>query len=244
MQSGRRLRRVLVGIALVAALPMFGQLSVSAATTPAATHAASSSVVSPHTTPFHGLKNRVAAISGARTLQRTGSTGLARKGTAASRAAVRENQFRSRPTSGSSARTASLPIATPPTDALAQFAGISQGLDGQNIAPPDTDMAAGPTDLLETANSALYVLSRSGALLGAIGLDTFMNVTPGYYSSDPRVIYDAASQRYWLTITEVPNSFSCSSSPQPVLIAVSASSNPLPFTSWLVYALPFSFAGC
>ncbi|MHB8537117.1 MAG: IPT/TIG domain-containing protein [Candidatus Dormibacteria bacterium] len=115
----------------------------------------------------------------------------------------------------------------------------------QNVAPPDTDVAAGPSDVVATVNSTIDVYNRTGALLGSDDLTTFMSVFGDYYSSDPRVIYDAGSQRWWLTITEVPESFACTVPPlpAPVLIAVSTSSNPLPFTSWIVYEVPFSVAG-
>src|SRR6202049_1264990 len=68
-----------------------------------------------------------------------------------------------------------------------------------------------------------------------------MNGTAGYYITDPRVIYDSGSQRFCLTTSESPHS-GCPAA-APVLIAVSASLNPLPFTSWLVYAFPFAFSG-
>ena len=120
---------------------------------------------------------------------------------------------------------------------------MTQHGSDQALAPPDTDIAAGPTDIVETVNSTIDVFSRTGALLGSNDLNTFLSVFGGYYSSDPRVVYDAGSQRWWLTITEVPVSFACPGIAAPVLIAVSASSNPLPFTSWIVYELPFVTTG-
>ena len=54
------------------------------------------------------------------------------------------------------------------------------------------------------------------------------------------MIFDDTTDRFWVTITEVPKS-GCAAG--PVLIAVSGSANPLPFTSWLVYSLPISNGG-
>ena len=140
-------------------------------------------------------------------------------------------------------------VATVAPDELAGFAGAAQGTDidlygdDQGSAPPDPDIAAGPSDLLETVESTLSVFNRSGAILGSIDLNVFMNIPSGYTSSGPRVIYDAGSQRFWLTVGEVPISLSCSATAEPVLVAVSASSNPFPFTGWTIYTLPFATTG-
>jgi hypothetical protein len=140
---------------------------------------------------------------------------------------------------------------TPPDD-LTGFAGNGQGNaivnfgGDQEVTPPNEDVAAGPTDLVEVVNSTVYVYARTGGVLAANDLNTFMSVTPEYHSSDPRVIYDASAGRFWLTITEVPDSYSSPGNcpeAQPVLIAVSGSSNPLPLSSWTVYALPMETFG-
>jgi len=134
-------------------------------------------------------------------------------------------------------------------DNLAGFAGIGQASaihnfgGDQEITPPDEDIATGPTDLVEVVNSTVYVFSRSGAVLAAADLNSFMHVASGFSSSDPRVIYDPSAGRFWITITEVPNSFTGCPAARPVLIAVSPSSNPVPFTGWLVYALPMEHFG-
>ena len=154
------------------------------------------------------------------------------------------------PSRDSGRHAAAAPLITPAApDDLTGFAGTAQastvhsfGTD-QEVTPPNEDIAAGPVDLVEVVNSTVEVLNRSGAILsgGSADLNSFMHVRSGYHSSDPRVIYDSGSGRFWITITEVPNVFSAPGdcpAMAPVLIAVSASSNPLPFTGWLVYALP------
>jgi hypothetical protein len=127
------------------------------------------------------------------------------------------------------------------------------GRDQELPQLPDDDIAVGPSDIVEVANTSLFVFSRAGALLGSTDLNYFMDVASLYYAADPQVIYDPGSGRFYITVTELADSLSyeydCSQT-APVLIAVSGSSNPLPFTSWLVYALPtgtltpgFEFAG-
>jgi hypothetical protein len=141
------------------------------------------------------------------------------------------------------------PLVSTQTDVLAAFSGASQANDitqhggDQAVAPPDTDIAVGPADVVDTVNSTIEVRSRTGAILGSDDLNTFLSIFSGYYSTDPRIIYDAGSQRWWLTDTEAPNAFTCPMVGAPVLIAVSASSNPLPFTNWIVYELPFVTPG-
>lgn len=134
-------------------------------------------------------------------------------------------------------------------DDLADFAGPAQaqaiqsfGAD-QEVAPPDPDIALGPTDIVEVVNSAIFVLSRSGTILASTDLNAFMHVPSGYHSSKARVIYDGAVSngnqgRFWITVTEVPNSIAGCPHAEPVLIALSPSSSPLPFAGWLIYALP------
>jgi IPT/TIG domain len=150
---------------------------------------------------------------------------------------------------GATAHAAPL-IASPQTDTLAAFPGASQALDiaqhgagTQDLAPPDTDIAAGPTDIVATVNSTIDVFSRAGALLGTDDLNTFLSVVSGHESTDPRIEYDSFAQRWFLTDTQGPNPFNCTNFAAPVLIAVSTSSNPLPFSSWIVYELPLVTTG-
>jgi IPT/TIG domain len=147
---------------------------------------------------------------------------------------------------GSTAHSAP-PLVPTQNEQLFGYRGASQVLDvlfhgdDQLVAPPDPVIAVGPSDVVEAVNSSLYVYNRGGALIpgGTVDLNTFLSVDTSHYSSDPRIVYDAGSQRWWLTISEAPNPFNCGTPAAPVLIAVSGSSNPLPFSSWIVYGLPF-----
>ncbi|MFI5286795.1 MAG: IPT/TIG domain-containing protein [Candidatus Dormibacteria bacterium] len=129
----------------------------------------------------------------------------------------------------------------------AQETAISTFGNDQQVTPPNEDVAASPSDVVEVVNSTIYVFNRSGGTLGAADLNVFMGVNqiPGFHSSDPRAIYDASAGRFWVTVTEVPDSYSPGNCPPaaPVLIAVSASSNPLPFSGWIVYGLPMAQFG-
>ena len=106
------------------------------------------------------------------------------------------------------------------------FTGAGIGQSGGFI-PPDTQGAAGPTQLVETINNSFSVFSKTGALISQTSLDSFFNTalaaggggTVTNFSYDPRIIYDEQSQRFFVAGDDNPdlaNSF---------IIAVSNSSD-------------------
>lgn len=244
LKAAAWLNRGLLFVILVAAPAAFGPMAVAAA--PLAT--APPPVTSTHVSPFLALNGRERTSARKRSFHAAGSKALTFRGTSNAAGAHMGSQATRPGTlgSGSRATITSLTASTLPEN-LMSFAGTAQastihsfGLD-QEVTPPNEDLAVGVAYLVEVVNSTVEVFSRSGAVLGAADLNTFMRVAPGYHSSDPRVIYDVSSHRFWLTISEVPNS-GCPAA-APVLIAVSNSANPVPFTGWRVYALPIGTSG-
>ncbi len=67
----------------------------------------------------------------------------------------------------------------------------------QAVTPPDTQIAAGPDSLLEMVNSSGSVWTKSGSLVKIFDLNKFFPVPAGYTFSDPRVLYDAISSRWF-----------------------------------------------
>lgn len=67
----------------------------------------------------------------------------------------------------------------------------------QAVTPPDTQIAAGPNSLLEMVNSSGSVWTKSGSLVKIFDLNKFFPVPAGYTFSDPRVLYDAISGRWF-----------------------------------------------
>lgn len=254
MNAHQRLTPWIVCVVLVAAIPALGTTTVAAAHSVAAPAAHSPAptghaAASPRTQPFMPMNGSERAAARTRSLQRGGSAPVSLRGKVGVGNVATLGQTAAGRSAGSHSRTGGPLIAPSAPDNLTGFAGIGQasaihnfGTD-QEFIPADPDIAVGPTDIVEVVNSSLYVFSRSGAVLGAADLNSFMFVTPGFSSTDPRVIYDPSAGRFWITITEVPDSFSGCPASQPVLIAVSPSSNPLPFTGWLVYALPMAQIG-
>ena len=98
----------------------------------------------------------------------------------------------------------------------------------QDVAPPDPQLAAGPTYLLEMVNDVGSVWSKSGVLTKSFDLNTFFGVPSGQTFSDPRVIYDAPSGRWFATGLSFTSSYG-----SQIYVAVSATSDPT--GSWTTY---------
>jgi hypothetical protein len=84
------------------------------------------------------------------------------------------------------------------------FAGMNfleTGLGLFGFVPPDTVIAAGPSDLMEVANSAAAVYDKSGRFLALVSLYDFFGASLfSQIVSDPRVLYDAQSGRWFLSV--------------------------------------------
>jgi hypothetical protein len=125
--------------------------------------------------------------------------------------------------------------ATATENVLASFPGMSLdaqisgvGAD-QNVAPPDTQLAAGPTSLLEMVNDSGSVWSKTGTRTSAFDLNAFFHVPAGQTFSDPRVVFDAPTGRWFASGL----SFTASYGSQ-VYVAVSSTSDPS--DGWTIYS--------
>jgi hypothetical protein len=101
---------------------------------------------------------------------------------------------------------------------------------GQDLQPPDTQLAAGPANLVEVDNSVLSVWTKAGSMVVSYDLNVFFTLPAGYQASDPRILYDAESSRWFLSVL----AFTSTANSQ-IYIAVSATSDPT--ASWNVYLL-------
>jgi hypothetical protein len=70
---------------------------------------------------------------------------------------------------------------------------------GQAVAPPDTQVAVGPNHVVAPVNAVISVWSKTGIPLAAADLNVFYTVPSGYFVSDPKVAYDAATDRWFLS---------------------------------------------
>jgi hypothetical protein len=103
-----------------------------------------------------------------------------------------------------------LPVAEE-TEGVFGFQGISNVdqanvNEGFSVEPPDQALCAGNGVIFEGVNSAFSVYSESGQLLaGPAQANAFFNVDFSLNVSDPRCLYDSASNRWFVTMIEYDN---------------------------------------
>lgn len=127
------------------------------------------------------------------------------------------------------------------------FAGItgfeSHSLGGNpDVEPPDQGLGVSTTQVLEAVNDAVAVYDKStgSVLLGPTLLNSFFGLpapdpaqtggTYGPFLSDPRVVYDSGTQRWFVTAIEIPSdptitTFQSLLPQSTLLIAVSTTSD-------------------
>jgi hypothetical protein len=118
---------------------------------------------------------------------------------------------------------------------LIAFGATSFASDPTQTAPPDTQVAAGPRYIGEAVNDALTVWSRGGSLVRSSDLNTFFPVPAGYIFTDPRIVYDVISSRWFLSGLAFNSGFDSRE-----YLAVSDSTDPT--AGWSIYQIA-SYSG-
>ncbi len=120
------------------------------------------------------------------------------------------------------------PTPTPvPPPQNASFNGIGFVASGGYV-PPDTAVAAGPVYVFEAVNLEGEIFSKSGGAVKSFSLYNFFNVPTSDNLTDPRLLYDASSGR-WFAVTSTFGPRSA----YGWNLAVSASSDPT--GTWYIY---------
>lgn len=133
---------------------------------------------------------------------------------------------------GRTSATSPAPLAASST--MVAFDGPSES-DTQYI-PPDSQLAAGPSDVVVAINDLLAIYDKTGVQQGSL------QYLPSFFSSlgvtgqifDPRLVYDQADGRFILSAADVDMTNFTSGD---VLLAVSATSDPTGV--WYKYAINF-----
>jgi hypothetical protein len=99
----------------------------------------------------------------------------------------------------------------------------------QPVEPPDTQIAVGPTTVVEMVNSNISTWSKAGVRQSLADLNAFYAVPAGYSLVEPRLLYDLQSGRFFATATAADSAFN-----SIVYIAVSQGSDPTAWTVWTV----------
>ena len=85
-------------------------------------------------------------------------------------------------------------------------AGVNQGF---SVEPPDQALCVGNGFIFEGVNDAFAVYDEHGRLVaGPVQANAFFGVPFELNVSDPRCLYDPASDRWFVTMIEYPNDFS------------------------------------
>ena len=124
------------------------------------------------------------------------------------------------------------------------FAGFPNGVNGE-LEPPDQGLAVGNGFVVEAINDAIAVFDTSGAVFAAEALNPFFDQPPeatlldpktgkigppfGSVVSDPRVLYDASTGRFFISVVEidVDPATGALAKKSHFMFAVSVDSNPL-----------------
>ena len=94
------------------------------------------------------------------------------------------------------------------------------------VAPPDVQVAAGPSHIVEMVNLAISIWTTQGTFVRNESLMSFFGVSSSEFISDPKVQYDAASGRWFASVTDVTPG-------KDVILAVSPGSGPT--VAWTLY---------
>jgi hypothetical protein len=120
---------------------------------------------------------------------------------------------------------------------------VNQNFDGlvnPKVEPPDSDLAAGPSSIVQTVNRLIRVSDKMGNSLLSDSLTDFFN-TGTDFIFDPRVIYDDITNKFYVVMID----FNAPAMPQAtasnLVVAISNTSTPGNLTTdWTKLVIPDS----
>ncbi len=80
---------------------------------------------------------------------------------------------------------------------LTSFEGLGSADNPFGLTPPDPQIAVGPDHVVSFVNITGRVFDKNGSTVSTFLLADFFGVPPGYRDTDPKVIYDALSGRWF-----------------------------------------------
>jgi len=117
------------------------------------------------------------------------------------------------------------------TETSAGFSGLSEGQIGSYYDPPDVQVAVGPSYVMEMNNLEGKTFTKTGGSVSTFSLYSFFGISGGDEVSDPRIMYDAGSGRWFASVSDITQN--------TVKVAVSTSSTPSSFRIFV-----FKFSNC
>lgn len=109
------------------------------------------------------------------------------------------------------------------------FVGFEQNMTNMSY-PPDVQVAASPSYVMEAVNLEGGIWTKQGRPVAQFPLSNFFALSEDHLISDPRILFDQQSGRWFATIIDATNN--------TVSIAVSEAANPL--GGWHIYKIPYA----
>lgn len=125
---------------------------------------------------------------------------------------------------------------------VTSYPNVSPSFDGvfqTGLTPPDTTGAVGPDRYIETINTAYAIYSRTGSLLNSGTLDALTGITTGpfgYALSDPQMMWDAKTQRFYYSVLYFDSLFF---SDNGIAVGWSKTATPSSASDFCQYAISF-----
>jgi Bacterial TSP3 repeat len=130
----------------------------------------------------------------------------------------------------------------PPVPSGSGFEGVNNTdngvLSGFTVTPPDPQVAVGPDHVFEMVNIIGRISTRGGGPVQTFTLASFFGVPAGFKDTDPKVFYDAVSNRWfasYVSLIDLPGS---NNDQGRLHIAISQTSDPTGV--WNLYFLTYA----
>jgi len=132
--------------------------------------------------------------------------------------------------------------ASPPAPSGAGFEGLdnseNDALTGFTYTPPDPQAAVGPSHVFEMVNIIGRIYSRGGTVLQTFALSSFFGVPTGFRDTDPKVLYDSLSGRWFASYVSFRDQPGSVNDQARLHLAISQTSDPTGV--WNVYFISYA----
>jgi hypothetical protein len=129
---------------------------------------------------------------------------------------------------GPASASSIVPLAPSPPKTVRGWNGINASSSSCSCAPPDVQVAAGPSQIVEMVNLQVEIWTKTGTKISSTPLSKFWG-TGGNFVSDPQILYDNVSGRFFATLLDVNLS--------SILVGVANNTAHTANTSWNIYAI-------
>ncbi len=130
----------------------------------------------------------------------------------------------------------------PPVASGAGFEGLdnsdNQALTGVTPTPPDPQVAVGPEYVFEMVNIIGRIYMRTGGTVQTFTLADFFGVPAGYLDTDPKVIYDALSGRWFASYVSLIDLHGQNNDQARLHLAISQTRDPT--GAWNMYVISYA----